>query len=1027
MNTCRRILAAMILLVIATGCLSIRPVPTPVPASRANATPLVGQSPTIPSEAKSPTKPQENRQIKILLDDFKSQPYQGDSVYFFNRLEGDRGAINNSNLAWGSGQVTTTVSSGNSWGGVWMSLNHPIREGLPINFSAILPSQILPAYQSQITGITVVIARGTPNRAFRIELKDKDDLRWKNEVILSGGRQVVNVDLPTLGNVNQLVWVLDRASAGDYVLLESISFTATTPITDTAIAAFVWSYGMLMSNWNPTTGLVRDKAKDASGEFDAIQSTGSFAAATAVAEQLGVISRPDATRIVDKISRTLLVDVPRFHGLLPHWVKASAGKITIVPDTEWSSVDTVIALVGLIAAQSGLGASTSDAEQMLQAIEWNRLVTPGGISHGYTYAGDLIPYAWDVFGGESWLVGLAYAGATGQIAPMAYSSSPSANGSGFIDELAWLFVLPPSKPDYWGTDWTAYRTMAADRQWSLNRVLNSKSCLVQLGLFGLSAGEVPWPASVSKQKIYQAFGVGGRFSPANDGSALFGSPVVVPHYSAMIASLKPQEAITMWDWLMASGLFTPLTNIESIVFSANSNCDGSTVLWNDLKGSWNLALQALGWGRYLAEQRNQVPILWQATLANPFLRKGYLLLTPNASFETPTSKPNSAAVPWTMTRECENPDESSVGQTMDRSNALGSKAHGQFGTAVGSMWPAKPGYVKYNNISTPQLDRGYLKLRYSKYSPSTVPILVYLDSEASPRATIHPLDQGDWNKFIWTEAIPFGNVASGVHSIKFSTEGQQYGVADLDAFTLTGDAPSSTPTPTARSTNTASAVSLPKTTTPIAKDDLLVWYDFEDNFLAGGRVTDRSGNGQNAQVYGTVAVTKGISGGQAILLSGNGYLQASSNPVAGRKLVSFSLWFKTDHPESNYKLASAAWWQGGPGSGWIIATHIPEFWSDDTKSLYFPNLTNQDNHFPAGEWAHEVVTYDGQRIKEYTNGKLINDWPTTGAAIGRGQSMVVGAWPPFTAYNFQGSLDEFQVFARSLTLQEVQMMYNQRR
>ena len=75
-------------------------------------------------------------------------------------------------MTWGHGQVTTTIAAGKTWGGGWMSLNHPIREGLPINFSAILPAQILPAYQSRITGITARIVRGTPGRTFRLEIKD---------------------------------------------------------------------------------------------------------------------------------------------------------------------------------------------------------------------------------------------------------------------------------------------------------------------------------------------------------------------------------------------------------------------------------------------------------------------------------------------------------------------------------------------------------------------------------------------------------------------------------------------------------------------------------------------------------------------------------------------------------------------------------------------------------------------------------------------------------------------------------------
>ena len=53
-----------------------------------------------------------------------------------------------------------------------------------------------------------------------------------------------------------------------------------------------------------------------------------------------------------------------------------------------------------------------------------------------------------------------------------------------------------------------------------------------------------------------------------------------------------------------------------------------------------------------------------------------------------------------------------------------------------------------------------------------------------------------------------------------------------------------------------------------------------------------------------------------------------------------------------------------------MATHIPEFWSDDTNSLYLPGISNNENYFTAGEWAHEAVTYDGDHIREYTNGEL---------------------------------------------------------
>ena len=153
------------------------------------------------------------------------------------------------------------------------------------------------------------------------------------------------------------------------------------------------------------------------------------------------------------------------------------------------------------------------------------------------------------------------------MAPLTYAAPPTANGSGFIDELAWLYVLPPDRSDYWGTDWTAYRSAAVDHQLHYY----TTGCFAQLGLFGLSAAEVPMPAAVPPDRIYQAFGMGGRFAAVNDGTALSGTPVVVPHYSAMIASLHPQESVRLWQWLMNHGYFTPLTNVESITFAANAN------------------------------------------------------------------------------------------------------------------------------------------------------------------------------------------------------------------------------------------------------------------------------------------------------------------------------------------------------------------------------------------------------------------------------------------------------------------------
>lgn len=135
-------------------------------------------------------------------------------------------------------------------------------------------------------------------------------------------------------------------------------------------------------------------------------------------------------------------------------------------------------------------------------------------------------------------------------------------------------------------------------------------------------------------------------------------------------------------------------------------------------------------------------------------------------------------------RECEYPDASTVGQMMARVNAFENKVHGQFGTEGQPPWNAQAGYVIYKNIRTPQVSALYLKLRYSKNTQSQAPILVYLDDETQPRAVFYPLDQKNWDQFVWSEALALGKVRSGTHSLKLATDGQLWGVADLDRFVL---------------------------------------------------------------------------------------------------------------------------------------------------------------------------------------------------------------------------------------------------
>lgn len=587
-------------------------------------------------------------EVAVLVDDFRPQRYGGGEPYAFNRLDGDRGALPGSQVAWGDGSAIVTVAEGAASGGFWTSLNHLRAEGHAIDLGALLPAPIAPAYQSRAVGLTVQVVRGAPQASLRAELWDGATRSWSATAALSGGPQTIRLDLPGQGTATELRLLLEGAAPGALFEVSRIVVHVTNPISDTATAAFVWSYALLLRNWDPDTGLVRDKARVAGGQFDAIQATGSLAAATALARQLGVVAPFEAAQIVQRIARALLVEVPRHRGLLPHFVVVTPGEgITIAPGTEWSSVDTLIAGLGLLTAQSGLGLNPSGAEELLAGIDWADLTAANGVvAHGYGPDGVRLASVWDVFGGESWLVDLAYAAATGEVAPLGFPAPPTANGSGFIDELAWLLVPPPERADVWGADWPAYRAAAAAAQVGYFPTQAPGGCLARLGLFGLSAAEMPPLGRVAPGSEYQALGVGGRFAITNDGTAAVGSAVVTPHYAGLAAGLRPAEATAMWAWLIAAGLFSPLNNVESLTFAEGAACAGGGATWSHQKGSWNLALQTLGWGRYLSERGGQVPLPWRGALANPLLRAGYGRLAPGGPPAMPTVRRAPLGALW---------------------------------------------------------------------------------------------------------------------------------------------------------------------------------------------------------------------------------------------------------------------------------------------------------------------------------------------------------------------------------------------
>jgi hypothetical protein len=85
-------------------------------------------------------------------------------------------------------------------------------------------------------------------------------------------------DLPPLGAVQTLNWLVP-GSAGDFVQVAGVELVVEVPALPTGGQAFLWSYAQFLANFTPETGLPRDRANFAAGEFDNISASGMQAAA----------------------------------------------------------------------------------------------------------------------------------------------------------------------------------------------------------------------------------------------------------------------------------------------------------------------------------------------------------------------------------------------------------------------------------------------------------------------------------------------------------------------------------------------------------------------------------------------------------------------------------------------------------------------------------------------------------------------------------------------------------------------------
>lgn len=509
-------------------------------------------------------------------------------------------------LAWEPGHVCVELEDA-QWGGLWHSLaGKGADRETTLDFQQAYPAFIPPAYQPKIMAVRL---RGHGHGAVKLEIKDAaENILWSDRWGMDTATDQDFVrPIPMLHRAKLLNWI---SESGCRMCLDQIALEIEMPELPTDLRVFLKSYVKLARCYDPSSGLVKDRAHSDSGAFDSVPACGMFCLASAVAKEQGIVSDTFAKDLLRRTHR-VISGVKTASGLLPHFLHRSpTGGFEIHPGTEYSSVDTAIYYHSMLIAAQILG-DAETAGSLIESIRRIRmddlLDASGHVIHGLNSDGSRIPASWQDWGGETALVLLFQHLALGDDAAAKMKTDGKAwQGTGFIPEIQSLFFPgfdTDTKDHVSGQNWAAIRDDNLKRQRAYFKQLPAP--LDGTGVFGLSAGE-------------GRRGMGYLVS----GTDLADQTIIHPHYMLMSASRwnDTTTAITFMESLEKTGTLPPWGMVENI--------DVKTGEMLPMLGSLNAGFEALAAYHLLAKHRKQPDAIYQAVRAQPDLAAALRIFYP---------------------------------------------------------------------------------------------------------------------------------------------------------------------------------------------------------------------------------------------------------------------------------------------------------------------------------------------------------------------------------------------------------------
>jgi len=200
-----------------------------------------------------------------------------------------------------------------------------------------------------------------------------------------------------------------------------------------------------------------------------------------------------------------------------------------------------------------------------------------------------------------------------------------------------------------------------------------------------------------------------------------------------------------------------------------------------------------------------------------------------------------------------------------------------------------------------------------------------------------------------------------------------------------------------------------------------LWHFDEDAF-------DYSGNGNHGTLTNMDTATCWVPGmfGNALSFDGtNDYVEIANDPSLNITQGTWEAWIKFDvlpsvagHPMNPLAKANQYWIHGSRNDADSGTTDAIVVKIRVGGTRYCAKTSS--SFITVDEWYHVAGTYDGEILKLYVNGTLVDSNTTPSGDIDTGtQIMAVGTWSTLVDY-FQGTIGEVRVWGEVLTANQIQ-------